>query len=224
MTEITLHGIVAKKFKKSHRFANIGKPTDAFKAIDANNPGFLNFFKNSAEKNQYYEMIVNGNVVKNAQDATQRTEIKTIEIVPCVAGSDPVTMLVVFAVNLVIGLVMAGIQYLMTPIPEEEPKNAVAQTSAKSFFFSNRQNVSKQFVPVPVGYGYMRVGSKIIESYIEPVDLNDNDAQQEFNMNGSNTPDFADGAPVYNVPSYLQNIFASSPEFRAIALDGGYSF
>ena len=136
-------------------------------------------------------MIVNGNVIKNAQGATQKTEIKTIEIVPCVAGSDPVTALIVFAVTLVIGLVMAGIQYLMTPIPEEEPKNAVAQTSAKSFFFSNRLNVSKQFVPVPLGYGYLRVGSKIIESYIEPVDLNDKKSNREFNMNGGN-PDYDD--------------------------------
>ena len=203
MTTITLHGIVAKKFKKNHKFANISKPTDAFKAIDANNPGFMDFFKNSAENNQHYEMIINGNAVKNAQDATQKTEIKTIEIVPCVAGSDPVTMLVVFAVNLVIGLVMAGIQYLMTPIPEEEPKNAIAQTSAKSFFFSNRLNVSKQFVPVPLGYGYLRVGSKIIESYIEPVDLNNKTASREFNMNGGN-PDYNDPSNIYTTASAFQ--------------------
>jgi predicted phage tail protein len=183
MTEIILHGLVGKKFKNTHVFHNIKKPSDCIKAIDCNEVGFMDFFKKDAENNRHYEMIVDGEVVKNANDATETKEIKKIEIVPCIAGADPVSMAIAFVVTLVMGLIMAGIQYLLTPIPENEPQNAIAQIGARSFMFSNRVNHSKQYMPVPVGYGYLRVGSKIVESYIRAVDLNEKSAQRDIGIN-----------------------------------------
>ncbi len=168
MTEITLHGLVAKKFKPFFKMSNISRPVDSILAIDANCDGFKNFFLQEAEKNNFYQFVVDGDLVTNANEALGRKKIKTIDIVPCVWGSAPV--LVPFLVTLAIGLVMAGIQYLMTPIPENEPKAAVAQLGGNSFWFASKANIPAQFISVPLGYGELRVGSKVIEQTIRAID------------------------------------------------------
>ena len=168
MTTIVLHGLIAKKFKQEHKFTNINKVVDALSAMDANYPGFKSYIQKSAMEGMNYEFIVDDNEVKNSKDVLSKKEIKKIEIVPSLAGKDPVTFFVVLAINLVI----AGIQYLMTSIPEEEPKVAVAQVGSKSFFFANRDNLASQNTSVPIGYGTLRVGSKIIETIISSNDLN----------------------------------------------------
>jgi len=170
MTEIRLHGLVARKFKPHFKMANIAKPVDAILAIDANYDGFKNFFLREAERNHLYQFIVDGELVENANQASNKREIETIDIVPFVGGSGPVG--IAFAVNLAIGLVMAGIQYLMTPIPENEPQAMVAQLGGKSFFFASKGNFTSQYSNVPVGYGELRVGSRVTETLIEAIDRN----------------------------------------------------
>ena len=41
MTEIHLHGLIGHKFGKFHKFVNVYKASDCFKAIDANREGFM---------------------------------------------------------------------------------------------------------------------------------------------------------------------------------------
>ena len=170
MTEVILHGLAGKKFKNYNKFFNINKPMDCIEAMDANNPGFKKFFTTSSIKNMQYEMIVDGNALQKSNQAIKKKQIQRIEIVPCITGNDPAS-LSVFVGTLILGLVFAGIQYLMTPIPEREPKGSISRLGARSFFFANRENLAEQFTPVPLGYGSLRVGSKIIQSVIEPVDL-----------------------------------------------------
>ena len=173
MIEIRLHGLVAKKFKPLFKMGNIFRPVDSILAIDANYNGFKNFFLQEAEKNNFYQFIVDGDLVKNANEALERKEIKTIDIVPYICGSVPV--LVAFAVNLAIGLVMAGIQYLMTPIPENEPAAMTAQIGGQSFWFASKGNIPAQYISVPLGYGELRVGSRVIEQGIRAIDRVDRD-------------------------------------------------
>ena len=175
MTEIFLHGLVAKKFKSHHKFYNINKPTDCVNAIEVNCPGFKKFFQKSSINNMEYEMIVNGNSLKDAHSALQKQEIKTIEIVPAISGAG--NFVAAFVVQLVIGLVSAGVQYLLTPVPEHEPAQAIIQPKPATFAFTNRDNKADQFTPVPLGYGALRIGSKIVESTLEAVDLSTTDAR-----------------------------------------------
>ena len=185
MTEIRLHGLVAKKFKPHFKMANIAKPVDAILAIDANYDGFKNFFLREAERNNLYQFIVDGELVENANQALNKREIKTIDIIPSVGGSGPFA--VAFAVNLVIGLVMAGIQYLMTPIPENEPQAMTAQIGGNSFFFASKGNFTAQYVNVPLGYGELRVGSRITESLISALDRNASSTGGSSSAGGSSS-------------------------------------
>ena len=171
MTKIKLHGLVAKKFKPVYEMGNISKPLDAILAIDANHDGFKNFFLNEAENNSFYQFIVDGEEIKNAQQVLAKREMQTIDIVPYISGSGPAA--IAFTVTLAIGLVMAGIQYLMTPIPENEPKTAVAQLGGNSFWFASKANFTNQFVSAPIGYGELRVGSRVVETTIEATSRNE---------------------------------------------------
>ena len=171
MTEITLHGLASKKFKSRYKMANIKNPIDAILAIDANYDGFKNFFLKESQRNNMYQFVVDGVLVKTAKEALDRKEIKRIDIVPYIGGSGPAA--VAFFVNLAIGLIMAGIQYLMTPIPENEPKVMVAQMGGKSFWFSSKQNAVSQYTSVPIGYGELRVGAKSVEVKIDAINRNE---------------------------------------------------
>jgi len=175
MTEVVLHGLAANLFKSHYRFYNIYKPTDAIKAIDANNPGFIKYMTESAQKNMHYELMVDGKSLEKKCELIQSREIKRIDIVPVICGNAQIVVqaLVQFA----IAVVMAGIQYLLTPIPEEEPKGAIARIAPASFMFANRENITEQYTAVPIGYGALRVGSKIIQSIVEPIDLSSNSSK-----------------------------------------------
>ena len=49
MTEVYLHGILAKKFKDKYVF-DISRPEDLVYAIDSNSPNFLTFLQNNFDK------------------------------------------------------------------------------------------------------------------------------------------------------------------------------
>ena len=170
MTEVKLHGLVAKKFKPNYKFSNIRNPIDAILAIDANYDGFKNFFIKERERNHMYQFLVDGNLIKTAKEALDKREIKRIDIVPYVGGSGP---LIPFFVTLAIGLIMAGIQYLMTPIPENEPRVMGAQMDGKSFWFASKENAVSRYTSVPIGDGELRVGSKSVEVKVDAINRNE---------------------------------------------------
>jgi predicted phage tail protein len=74
------------------------------------------------------------------------------------------------AVSIGIGLIGMGIQMMLAPKPEplERPAASIGTASAlsQSFFFSSRVNSAQQGLPVPVGYGRLRVGSLVIQNSI----------------------------------------------------------
>jgi hypothetical protein len=43
--------------------------------------------------------------------------------------------------------------------------------------FASRENVTAQYTPVPLGYGALRIGTKIIQSIVEPIDLSTNESR-----------------------------------------------
>ena len=171
MTEIKLHGLAAQKFKPYYKMANIKNPIDAILAIDANYDGFKNFFLKEGQRNHMYQFVVDGALIKTAKEAVDKREIKRIDIVPYIGASGPA--LVAFFVTLAIGLIMAGIQYLMTPIPENEPRTMVAQLGGNSFWFASKENAVSQYISVPIGYGELMVGSKTVEVRIDAINRNE---------------------------------------------------
>tara|TARA_E500000305_G_C3912302_1_gene183967 strand:+ start:53 stop:691 length:639 start_codon:yes stop_codon:yes gene_type:complete len=170
MTEVFLHGILAKKFNPRHEFENIHKATDCIHAIDANYDGFTKYLVKSClqEKNNY-QIIINGIAPKKIADVTKRKKIKRIDIMPELSGA----LDQLFA-QFLMQVALAGVQSLLSTVPEDEVKGSIAQPEARSFLFASEENLAVQYAPVPLGYGALRIGSKVIETFIKAVDLNSN--------------------------------------------------
>jgi predicted phage tail protein len=191
-TKIILHGKIAKKYGAEFEFFNIKKGLDAIKALETRFPGFKNDLMNEAKNGGHYEMIVNDES-RDAYAINTKEKIETIDIVPCILGKDPITLIVLgvalatyavvgglgvvaatFLFTLAVGLIIAGIMYLLTPIPENEPNMDInASVKNSSFIFTNPQNISTQGRAIPVGYGRLKIGSYVVGTSITTRDLSD---------------------------------------------------
>jgi len=69
--------------------------------------------------------------------------------------------------NIGVGIALMGIQMLLAPKPEMNRPSADVNSAKQSFLFSSKANVAEQGIPVPVGYGRLRVGSAVIQSTIK---------------------------------------------------------
>lgn len=70
-----------------------------------------------------------------------------------------------FLVNAGIGLILGGVAQMLTKTPKMEPPNA--QKSNTSSSFSNLQNTSAQGRPIPLAYGRVYCGSRLISQGLE---------------------------------------------------------
>lgn len=176
-TKIKLHGIISQKYGSTFEFYNIQKPIDGLKAIETINNGFMKYIQDQGLKGMNYEMIVDGQTENCFSISDCRGSIKVIEIAPCISGQVPAAWFVAmgfsattaatmatFATALVVSIAVAGITYLLTPVPENKPQEMEAAIKGQSFIFSSPNNVAQQGQPIPVGYGRLRVGSQVIMS------------------------------------------------------------
>lgn len=195
MAEIILHGILAKKFRPRYNFASIKKVEDCISAVDCISSGFKKFILEESTRGVNYEFVIDGNRIKTQKDYFAVKNFKTVEIVPSIGGADPVSFFVTLAIN----LVMAGIAYLMTPIPELDlgPEPSL-EVEAQTYFFSTLENTAQQGVSVPVCYGTLRAGSKIIQTARKSIqNANSNRASVMRNEAGDARYLEEDDSPIY---------------------------
>ncbi len=70
-------------------------------------------------------------------------------------------------VSIGVGIAMMGIQMALAPKPKMDRPSADVNSAKQSFLFSSKANTAEQGIPVPVGYGRLRVGSAVIQSTIK---------------------------------------------------------
>ena len=92
-----------------------------------------------------------------------------------------------------VGLVAAGITNLLTPMPKFGDFREIEQQGGKSYLFNGPENTIREGGPVFVGYGRLLVGSHVIQSSSDVVDV---DAGVNFNSHWGRT----DYGLKYNVP------------------------
>jgi predicted phage tail protein len=175
MTEIYLHGILAKKYGSKHRIA-LSKPRDLIGAMEANNDEFLADLKELFKKNIHYTYVVNGKWIKNAE--YDKEKIKRLDFVPIILGSGPIyagawiTWWMIIA--LIIAIASAVYSYIQAgKVEYPRVPGAEGATSAlsKSLAFSNRENIVEQGNPVPLVYGRLKLGSFVIQSSLKTFPL-----------------------------------------------------
>jgi predicted phage tail protein len=124
--------------------------------------------------------------------------IKTIDIVPVVEGAGDnamaiVTIIVGVAMIAIgagvlfptmmskamstalilggVGLVAAGVTNLLTPMPKFGDFREIEQGGSKSYLFNGPENTIREGGPVFVAYGRLLVGSHVIQSAVDTLDI-----------------------------------------------------
>ena len=182
MTQVILHGILAKEFKKNFSLA-IKRPKEVFDAISCSHSNFRNRVTELANQGIHFALLVDGKKITELQELNIQKESQEIHLVPLIIGAGGALLVgalgfstaagtigafAATAINsLIIGVAMMGIQMALAPKPKMERPESVVNSAKQSFLFSSKANVAEQGIPVPVGYGRLRVGSAIIQSTIK---------------------------------------------------------
>ncbi|MEK6884379.1 MAG: hypothetical protein AABY22_32405 [Nanoarchaeota archaeon] len=202
--KISLHGILGEKIGEKWNLS-VKSVSEAIHAI--NILSHRKFYKELAENdknNIKYQILVDNNklegienleindteAIRNSEFCIQRSNIKSIDIVPVLEGAGANSgiiatvvgaLLIVVGVVLLffpgtqalgvalimagLGLVAAGVMNLISKQPEFED---FRESRGKiSYLFNGPTNISREGGPVPVGYGRLIVGSQVASATYE---------------------------------------------------------
>jgi predicted phage tail protein len=190
LVNIKLHGHLGEKIGSEWNLA-VSSIREALHAINTLTKGKLNRYLAKTEQGHAkYRFLINEENVKhsvpiidesNKEEVsktelyTERSDLRSIDIVPVIEGSELNQIL--GAVLLVIGIVLmfipglqpvgfmlalAGIGMLLSKPPEKEDFRDIQGAGETSYYFSGGQNIVGEGGPVPLGYGECVVGSQTI--------------------------------------------------------------
>tara|TARA_Y100000310_G_scaffold258278_1_gene266644 strand:- start:86 stop:742 length:657 start_codon:yes stop_codon:yes gene_type:complete len=184
---------------------------ELFNALEHNTHKLKNFLIKN--KNNCFAIFVDGEQVEKENFLFMDIRGTEIQILPVLAGSTTTmaTKIVeamgmtaaetfafqaaVFVVDIVIQAVISmGISILITKLMDPGDPDVV---NTSSFAFSSAENVASQGQVVPVGYGRLRTGSKIISvgrSSMDKVKFTDGGSTESVYAVGSTTADVKAGA------------------------------
>lgn len=194
MTEVFVHGRLGKEFGKCFKFS-ISKPRDVVAAIDSVFEGFHNRMIELARSGAHYSLIADDQVIGSVEDFVGKRKIKQVHIVPVLFGSGVAALAI--GVVALIGSVAAtsagfailgsillavaftaisfGVQSLLAKPPSANSasvsggsgQQGSTSATSKSFLFTNKENITQQGNPVPLGYGRLRIGSAVIQQTVK---------------------------------------------------------
>ena len=171
MTTIRLHGILAQEYTDIFTM-EIGKPSSVFSAIDCNRKGFVKRVVELQKEGFIYDVIVNKTRTSDSYKMDGMTNPDTIDLVPVIVGSGAIgaflfggSLLGSFAGSLALSAIASALS--PKPDAQDQSVSATAEASRRSFVFGNVVNTASQGVPVPIGYGRLKVGSKVIQATVK---------------------------------------------------------
>lgn len=187
MTVINIHGILGKEFGETMSML-INRPKEILEAIDANKRNFKSRLTQLALEGVHYTILIDGKSIKKMEEMDIKKRPTTVDLVPIICGHGAIAAAVIavgaFAaaatgVTLGIGITMAtwvsigvmalgmAVQMAMAPKPEMDRTESTISGAKQSFMMSNKGNLIEQGSPVPVGYGRLRIGSRVIQTTIK---------------------------------------------------------
>jgi predicted phage tail protein len=172
LREVVLHGELARKYGKHHRFA-VRSPAEAVRALSANFSGFGRDLMGAHRRGVAYQVWSGGECCR--VDDLRREGCGRIYITPVLMGSKQAGIfgVILGAVLIVVGVVAGGanliiagaamfaggVIQLLAGVPKQDGANRL-----QSAFFDGPANTTAQGNPVPVGYGRLIVGAAMISA------------------------------------------------------------
>jgi len=177
MTKVYLKGRLGKVVGSFFKF-NCRTLKEVFNAIEANTGKFQKFV--DLNKKREFAVFIDGKEVVCDGTFNVNVKAKEVLIIPVLFGSFVLTSKAITAailgagvattavafkvVNFIVGTILMtafsfGMSLLMSKLMKKDDPEILKTTS---FAFQGAENVTRQGVVVPVGYGRMLVGSRVI--------------------------------------------------------------
>ena len=220
MTEVFLEGRLGQVLGRRFSFKT-KTLKETLNAIEANTSRLRSYFLNS--KKRAFAIFVDDKEVAVDSHLICNVRNKKVRIIPILFGAVAATSAAIAAAiftsataikvaTFVIGAVLAaalsfGISLLISKMMEPDDPDIVSTTS---FIFGQAENVAKQGLPVPVGYGRFIVGSRTVSVSSFAVDKYIFDTE----LYNTLTADFGD----VTTPTYAN----TSPNDGLLLVNEGY--
>lgn len=180
MTTVTIHGRFGEIIGKHHQFA-CSKLSDVFRALEANTGKLRRYM--SMNRKRRMAMFVDGKVVNENNIDHVDVKNKKVVFVPLLLGAVGFTIVMKVTslaladltfkhimIAMVINIAFAiGVSLVMSKmLAPDDPESA----STSSYIFAAAENVTRQGLPVPVGYGRFKIGSVVLSASVINIDKN----------------------------------------------------
>ena len=198
LKKIKLYGELAEKYGKSWDL-EVNSPSEAVRALCANNPGFRQFLASSESRGMGYKVMVGKTYLESQEEIYDPSGRQEIKIIPVVLGAKKKGLgmvilglaLIFFAPQMGVGLMKAGLSEAMTgaligaavstgvqmtmggiaSLLAPTPQEQEDMTEA-NYGFNGASNTSRQGSAVPICYGQLMIGGAVISSGITSENYN----------------------------------------------------
>ena len=208
MTTINFHGHLGESIGSIWKLdvSSVGEAMHAINILSKRK--LFNYLLECDKVGAKYKVLINNQLFKSKKKlnvdnineiieselAINRSNLKTIDVVPVIEGADSDIFAIIVGVVLIIvgiatftvgggvlivaglGLVAAGVINLLAKPPEFE--DFTEGKKAQSYLFNGPENVTREGGPVPIGYGRLLIGSQVISASYELVDTNATEFEQ----------------------------------------------
>lgn len=183
---IRLYGIAGTKFGRVHRLA-VSSTAEAMRALRVVVPGFEKFMMNARDNGLTFA-VFNGKHNLSESELAYPVGNDDIRIAPIIVGSKNSglfttilgTALAVvgvvtsefgggFLIGIGASMALGGVVQMLSPQQSGLASNS-GPDNGTSYYFNGAVNSNAQGDCVPIGYGRMRVGSKVISASISAAD------------------------------------------------------
>lgn len=224
MTTVFLEGRLGQIVGSDFRFKT-RTLREALDAVEANTGKLRSFFHRNGKR--MFAIFVDGKELDPAASLNTNVKNKKITIIPVLFGafvasltaaivgklaltSAIATKVATFVVGTVLSAALSfGISLLISAIMKPDDPEAL---NTSSFLLGQAENVTKQGVVVPVGYGRMQVGSRVVSVNLFNVDRSkyDNSGAGLYDILKQQGGNRSDSTIVNDGVIQVSNVFTSS--------------
>ena len=154
MISITLEGYLGKKLGKSWNL-NVRSVVEIFEAIEANTNKITRFHRDLQKFVTHFVVYINGKLMPaHLLNSKILNSGDVLRVVPVIQGG--FIWLIIGIVLIVLSMVLAVV------LSPKAPKDV----KTNSTILGGIRNVTNRNIPVPIGYGRLRIGSAVISNDI----------------------------------------------------------
>ena len=170
MVNVSLHGKLGKEFDNSWDL-EISNGAELLRALDSQIAGFKDYIVKKETEGARYYIAIDGEALSSHESFLCNFPKKTkkIDFLPIPAGGAPALPFLAEVFKYVLVAVITGliVNKLFAPPDPEELKES------NSYLFAGPVNVEQQGIPVPIAYGTLLIGGKVISAINRHKDTRD---------------------------------------------------